>query len=114
MPFGFAVSGLIGKKKPQSFSLFLSLVDLGGLFSYRANPDAIGEDGINFKNVFKPGFQVQWNLKNSPFYLGAGANFGPQFRTLDDKTISLNSKRFFIGFGVDVPVFTLFARKERL
>jgi hypothetical protein len=112
MPFGFAVSGLLGKhtEKPQSFSLFLSLLDLGGLFSYRADPSAIGDDGINFKNVFKPGLQVQWNLRKSPFYLSAGGHFGPHFRTLNDEVVSFNSKRFFIGFGIDVPVFTLYTK----
>jgi hypothetical protein len=111
MPFGFAISGLIGKKKPQSFSLFLSLIDLGGLFSYRLDADAIGENNINFRNVFKPGFQVQWNLKKSPFYLSAGSHFGPTYRNLNDELISLNSKRFFVGFGIDVPVFTFYTRK---
>ncbi len=111
MPFGVAISGLIGKKNPQSFSLFLSLIDLGGLFSYRLDADAIGENNINFKNVFKPGFQVQWNLQKSPFYLSAGGNFGPTFRTLDNEEVSLNSRRFFIGFGIDVPVFTLYTKK---
>lgn len=110
MPFGFAFSRVVGKKKPQSFSLFLSLIDLGGLFSYRLAPKAIGQSTINFKNVFKPGFQLQWNLMKSPFYIGAGAHFGPQYRTLNDDVISLNSKRFFIGFGVDVPVFTFHPR----
>jgi hypothetical protein len=111
MPFGFAISGLVGKKKPQSISLFLSLIDLGGLFSYRLDPDVIGENDINFRNVFKPGVQVQWNLKKSPFYLSAGGHFGPTFRTLDDELISLNSRRFFLGFGIDVPVFTFYTRK---
>ncbi|KAA3637423.1 MAG: hypothetical protein DWQ02_06795, partial [Bacteroidetes bacterium] len=111
MPFGFAISGLIGKKDPESFSLFLSLIDLGGLFAFRADPDAVGESNINFRNVFKPGFQVQWNLKKSPFYLSAGGHFGPTFRTLNDELISLNSRRFFLGFGIDVPVFTLYTRK---
>lgn len=111
MPFGFAISGLIGKKKPQSFSLFLSLIDLGGLFSYRLDPDVIGENNINFRNVFKPGVQVQWNLKKSPFYISAGSHFGPTYRTLNDELISFNSRRFFLGFGIDVPVFTFYTRK---
>lgn len=110
MPFGFAFSRVVGKKKPQSFSLYLSLIDLGGLFSYRLDSKAIGQSTINFKNVFKPGFQVQWNLMKSPFYIGAGAHFGPQYRTLNDDVISFNAKRFFIGFGVDVPVFTFYPR----
>lgn len=109
MPIGFAISHLFGKKQ-ESFSLFLSLIDLGGLFSYRIDADAIGEDNINFKNVFKPGFQIQWNLRKSPFYIGAGGNFGPQFRTLNNEVITLNSKRFFISFGIDVPVFTLYSK----
>jgi len=111
MPVGFAVSKLIGRswKNPQSFSLYVSLLDLGALMTYRlAEEDDYGEYKLTYKNVFKPGLQLHWNIQRTPFYLGTGWQTGAQFRQVEDKEISFRSSRFFLAFGVDVPIKTLY------
>ncbi|HFA51141.1 MAG TPA: hypothetical protein ENJ95_19190 [Bacteroidetes bacterium] len=109
MPIGIALSGLFGKKQ-TSFSAFISFLDLGALLSYHPDSANAGETDFTFKNVFKPGLQLQWNIKKSPFYLGLGGQYGPQYQNLDGEQISVGAARYFIGFGVDVPIKTLYQK----
>ncbi len=110
MPVGIAISTLLGKEKKTSFSLFLSFLDLGGLLDLRANSDTLGQSVVNFRNVFKPGVQVQWNIAKTPFYLSVGGQYGPQIREIDGEQVNFTATRFFGGFGIDVPIKTLYQR----
>ncbi|MEQ8702680.1 MAG: hypothetical protein RIC19_02110 [Phaeodactylibacter sp.] len=124
MPIGFSISRRLGKRHIEinettlqtkqldghSISLFLSLIDLGSFFTYVPGDTQFGETDLTFKNVFRPGLQLHYNFKNSPFYTGVGAQYGPQYRELQGEQITLQSTRFFLSFGVDVPLKTLFVR----
>ena len=109
MPIGFTISTLLGEQK-NSFSLFVSFLDLGSLLSYRSSSDNFGENVISFKNVFKPGVQLQWNIKKTPFYLAIGGQYGPQVREINGENVTLDATRYFMGFGVDVPIKTFYQR----
>ncbi|MBX2872357.1 MAG: hypothetical protein KTR30_09665, partial [Saprospiraceae bacterium] len=114
IPVGISFSKMSGKgKKAQSYSLFLSILDLGSLTTYSLDGNVAGESQISFKNVLKPGLQFHWNIKNSPFFLGAGGQLGPQFREFDGKQSQLNSAHFFINFGVDVVIKRLFKLENK-
>jgi hypothetical protein len=110
MPVGINISWLWGKKD-RSYSAFFSFFDLGAMLTYHSIDNLTASAQFTFKNVFKPGLQFQYNLKNSPFYLAAGAQYGPQF--LEDaagEETSVNSVRGFLGFGIDVPLKTLYQK----
>lgn len=111
IPIGVNISGLFfGRKKPSSFSAFLSFLDLGSLFAYTDGGQIGGDSKISFKNVFKPGLQFHWNIPKSPFYLGVGAHYGPQFLdTAAGDELSVRSFRFsFLNFGLDIPIKTFY------
>lgn len=124
MPIGFSISRRLGKRRIEvndstlqtkeldrhSLSLFLSLIDLGSFFNYVPGDTQFGETDLTFKNVFRPGVQLHYNFKNLPFYAGLGAQYGPQYRELQGEQITLQSTRFFLSLGVDVPLKTLFVR----
>ena len=112
VPVGFAISKLVGSswKHPQSFSLYLSLLDLGAMMTYRLSSTQYGQYKLTYKNVFKPGIQLHWNIQRTPFYLGVGWQMGAQFRESEDQELSFRSSRFFGAFGVDVPIKTLYQR----
>lgn len=112
MPIGITMSGRIGNGlKPPSFSLFLSLLDLGSILSYRSDDSPFGDYKFTYKNMFKPSLQIHWNIPDSPFYIGVGGQIGRQYieNPLGDE-INLRSTRFFFNFGVDVPIKTLFTK----
>ena len=113
IPIGFTLSKKFGQAdKPQSWSLFASILDIGSLFSYRADANAVGESEFNISNMIKPGLQVQYNFPKSPFYVGVGLQGGPQRRQVNDKEVNINSLRYFLGFGVDVPLLVLYQKFE--
>jgi len=86
------------------------LIDLGGFFNYRINADVdrVGDSDFNFQNIFRPGLQLHWNFKDSPFYLGAGIQYGPQSRQIGTDAVLLNTVRYFIGAGIDVPLLVFY------
>lgn len=109
IPVGLSFSKMTGKgKKAQSFSLFLSILDLGSLTTFSFDSEIEGENQFSFKNIVKPGLQLHWNIKNSPFFLGVGSQWGPQFREFNGEQKQLNSARIFFNFGVDVVIKQLY------
>lgn len=109
IPLGISISGLLGRKN-RSFSAFLSFLDLGALLSYRGGASFNAESVFTFKNVFKPGVQLHWNLKDTPFYIGLGGQYGPQYLETNGDQMSVRSFRGFLAFGIDVPVKTLYQK----
>jgi hypothetical protein len=109
MPIGVTWSWLTRRNK-QSFSLFVSMLDLGAILHFRDSDSALAQTDLTFKNMFKPGAQIHWNIKKSPFYLGVGWQTGPQFVRINDVQSAVQSNRVFLGFGVDVPIRTLYKR----
>ncbi len=111
VPVGVHFSLTLGPaEKPHSFSAFLSMVDLGAALDFSAEGSGEAETALTFKNVLKPSLQVHYNIRRSPFYVGAGWQGGPQFVDIDGKQATVRSSRFFLGMGVDVPLFTLYRR----
>lgn len=109
MPVGITLSGLFGQAK-ESFSAFISFLDVGAVLTYKPKSLASVESDFTFKNVFKPGIQLHWNIKKSPFYLGVGWQYGPQYISVNEKQKTVSANRYFLGFGVDVPIRTIYQR----
>jgi len=98
-------------RRGASFSVFAGLLDLGSLFNYRFDSSSnFGNTELTFKNMFKPGIQLQYNCKNSPFYIGTGVQYGPHFQEQNGNVSSVQSTRLSISMGVDVPIKTLYVR----
>lgn len=111
IPIGITMSRLFGNgDNPPSLSLFIGFLDLGSMLTLRGSSEFFGESKLTFKNMFKPSAQLHWNLPKSPFYLGAGAQIGPHYQDVGGIEQAVQSTRFFVSFGVDVPVKTFFAR----
>jgi hypothetical protein len=125
LPLGVSISRLLGRERIKVFddperppevrhgssvTLFVSLIDLGSMFTYRFDDTNLGDPELTLKNVFKPGVQLHYNLPKSPFYFGVGAQYGPHFRDDNGNQITVQSTRFFFNFGVDVPVKTFFVK----
>ncbi len=111
MPVGISFSFLLGKKyaaNRPSFSLFFSVIDLGSLATFNLSEDLAGDNQLTFRNVLKPGFQLQWNIPKSPFYLGTGYQFGPHYRQFDGELLEQRSWRYFVSFGIDIVIKRLY------
>ncbi len=119
VPVGIALSMgqlQIGKRE-QSFSLFIPVLDLGAVTTYRINQKDLPSDlpKLSFGNLISPGAYLLWNIRKSPFTIGGGAQFGPQLRqvTVDGKRISSSAWRYGLTFAIDVPIFNLYTQQEQ-
>lgn len=116
MPVGISTSWLFGgrqetkQERRPSFTAFLSFLDLGALLTYRSTDKIDAKTVFSIKNVFKPGLQLHWNFRNTPFYFGIGGHYGTQFLEADGEEVGVKTVRGFAAFGIDVPIKTLFQR----
>ncbi|MEM1215215.1 MAG: hypothetical protein AAGJ82_06000, partial [Bacteroidota bacterium] len=126
VPIGFTYSFSPDKifKQGGSFSIHVPIFDLGAITAFRANPSDENYTleqlpDFSWRNLLSPGAFFVWNIKNSPFSLGAGGQIGPQLREITDlntnATTTINSTRFpMIFFSVDVPFFNLHTGPKKI
>ena len=108
-PIGFSLSC---GYTDNSFSLFLSIIDIGAPFSYRwGNNSTQGlPENIKWEQIFSPGVHFVWGIKDAPVSIMAGIQYTPLLRQIKtDKNIlnEINTIRCGITFAVDIPIFGL-------
>lgn len=97
----------------RSHSLFLSIIDVGAITSFRlADDDTETLPEFTWNNILAPAVYYVKGMKNTPLSWGLGIQYGPQLRSIDDTDLELSgsmvSVRAFLT--VDVPVFNFFTR----
>lgn len=115
VPVGVSAGlGALGKNNNWSMSLFVPILDIGGVTAFRLGDDGLAGElpELNFSNLISPGGYLMFNLPKSPFSIGVGAQYGPQVRkvTIDEAEISSSTWRVGITTSIDVPIFNLFNR----
>ena len=106
----------------MSLSIFVSVIDLGGLLTFRANGDTalevdstrVVEDDpqIGFKQIVSPGLYLVLGVSKSvPLSIGGGVSLHPGLRRIRDETTgdsrTTSTRRIAIFGAVDVPLFKL-------
>ncbi|HET9622780.1 MAG TPA: hypothetical protein VFP84_15510 [Kofleriaceae bacterium] len=107
----------------SNVGLFVSVIDLGSLMSYRLSTDPVtvnqgtGEttakvgqtSNVGFNQVFAPGAMLRMGLGGSPFVLGAGVDWVPDARTATPTSggpnVQLSAFRVFASLSIDVTLF---------
>jgi hypothetical protein len=106
--------------KGHSLSLFLSVVDLGAITTFRLSDDETPVNDIQWQNVFAPGVYVVWGIGNTPLALGVGGQYGPELRNVKTvegvATPTIDSRAFRLGISltVDIPLLHLYAKTEKV
>lgn len=119
-PVGIALNlGTANKNKKEdnqsgvSWSLFLSAIDVGAVFSWRITGNDPGLPELKWQNFLAPGLFIIYGFKNSPLSLGAGVQYGPQLRKITiENGLEMESSAFRFGliFVVDIPIFNIFSQ----
>lgn len=108
---------LNSRQKPrggQSVSIFVSLIDVGALASYRLGNDSSKVSSeIQLKNIVAPGAYFYWGLPKCPISLGIGAQVGPQLRQVTATQADID-RNFYLRVGmslvVDIPFYNIYSR----
>jgi hypothetical protein len=120
LPIGIDFSiGSKSKKSERDFSstnFLFQIADLGAVANYRLsdNDDEETNPEISFKQVLSPGFSIMHHIKNSPLVYGAGVNYQPSLRKINQNGNEYKSPalRFGLFLAVDVTFFNLFSSKS--
>jgi hypothetical protein len=108
------------KKDPSSFSVFLSVIDIGSLVSYRfstANAALANDISIRLNQIISPGLHFIYGVPKTPLSIGIGGNWTALLTNVESDAIrALNvDKRPFrwqAFLSVDIP-FLNFYNKRR-
>ncbi len=99
----------------HSFSIFLSVIDLGAAVSYRLSND-ISEglpSDITLRQVVSPGAYIVYGIKNIPISVMGGVQYTPELRNINVSSTSLksNTLRVSLSLTVDIPFFNLYVKQ---
>lgn len=110
VPVGASVTWKPWKNREWSFSAFFPILDLGAITAYRSGENAGSVPEVTFQNVLAPGAHFMVNIPRSPFFLGAGIQYGPNERKIGE--VNYSAYRAMLTFGIDVPIFSLGRSEE--
>jgi len=115
-PIGFAFN--LGTKHSESWSVFLSMVDIGAALSYRWNSDTADiPNKITLGQIFSPGINLIYGIKVSPLAFKLGYQYAPQLRNVEtDQNIVQTGTdvwRLNLGLNADIPVLIFSTRSKK-
>jgi hypothetical protein len=110
-PVGIALSR---GKDHYSYSMYVSVIDLGTITAFRFRNDTAIVSKILLKDIVSPGLFFSWGIKNCPVSLNAGIQLAPVLSTVSSSENSYEARMFRFTFGacVDIPVLNLYNRSK--
>lgn len=122
LPLGIEL-GWSGPKSKMSYGIFVQVLDLGNLASFRLSGNdydtlTINQESyqnISFAQVFSPGVYFTWGFaKNFPLSLNAGINFAPSMRKIEGTNLTIDEKygvlQVSLGLAIDMSLFNFTKR----
>lgn len=100
-------------KNHSSYSLFLSVIDIGAIASFRFS-DTLTEvlPTIQLKNILSPGIFFSYGIPKSPISVNAGWQMGPLLRKVDaqmnENTYSDRYGRVSLSICIDIPIVNFY------
>lgn len=104
----------------SSFSLYVTIIDVGAIAAFRLQDDETPVSTVQWSNIIAPGLYCSFGLGNSPLALNIGAQYGPGLRRVEaketavDLTIDSRAFRYGLGLVVDIPLYTIYSREEKI
>ena len=105
-PIGLAFS-FGSSKNHDSLSIFMPVVDLGALVSYRfTSQENEGLAQFVFKNIISPGLYFVYGFRGVPVSIGLGIHQGPELVEITNQSATLKTRPWRVGFflAVDIPL----------
>lgn len=101
--------GILRRRTQNSFTLDLTLVDLGAVVSYRFSGGAEGlPNKPRWDQVISVGANARWGIKKTPFCIGLGFMQTPKLRTIDKE--QERAYRAQLSFTFDLPLVNVYRR----
>jgi hypothetical protein len=95
-----------------AWSLFVPVLDVGAVASWRLGSGGGQLSSLTWSNIVAPGLYVVWAKRGSPFSIMVGAQYGPELTKVSTgggNTIERAALQFpSIQFTFDIPIFNLY------
>ncbi len=116
-PVGVSVSkGRIFKNKGGAFTLFASVIDVGGLVAYHLSDGTTNNlnQQIKLESIISPSAQVFFDIPGLPISAGAGWRLTPKLSYSDGTINVVKPPRsvFNVSFLIDIPIITLYNKPK--
>lgn len=122
-PVGIYVGwGNFLKKKPilanddgKSVGLFISMIDLGSVASFRLQDKETEMAEVTWDNIFSPGAYISVGLGKCPISLNLGGQVGPELKSVNaNGSITLKEKEWYwrAGITVDISLFDFYIKQR--
>ena len=101
----------------KSITLFVPIIDVGVLASYRINDSQTAiASNIELKNIVSPGLYLYFGFGKCPISLGVGAQLGTQIRSIDAGVPVIDNDNIYLRYGislvVDIPLLNFYTRNN--
>ncbi len=110
-PVGISVSKGLSKKFGGAVSLFVAVIDVGSIASYRLKngDDEELKQEVRLESIFAPGVQLFFAIPKTPIAFGPGWRMTPKlFYSNDTEFTVVNSKSVFtFSVVIDIPFFSI-------
>ncbi|MFM9911030.1 MAG: hypothetical protein ACKVOW_16945, partial [Chitinophagaceae bacterium] len=107
----------IKERGNATFTMTVSVVDLGAVVSYRFNntKDSVLPQQVKWEQVFSPGISFAYGFRNTPLVISAGYQYTPRLRKIEQiadnpKNQQYNANRFQLGLLFDLPLANIWQR----
>jgi hypothetical protein len=123
-PVGIAIS--LGKQKAAvipsfksfkghwSWSLFVSVVDLGAIAAFRIKDDSTSQvPTIQLQDIISPGLFLSFGIPKCPISVNLGVQMGPNLRAVSYNGNSYSNSiylRYSMSVVVDIPIFNFYSK----
>lgn len=111
----------IYKLSKSTFTLSMSIVDIGAIVSYRfTNPtDSAITQKFKWEQFISPGLHLAWGIPSTPLVIQTGFVYTPLLRKFsttipEEQERQYNATRFYLGLFYDLPLFNLHETKRRV
>lgn len=97
----------------STLSVFLSIVDIGAVVSYRfSNTDSALPQQFKWQQFISPGLHLQYSIHGTPFVVSTGAVYTPQIRKIGEGNQQYSAIRGYLGLLFDIPMITVHSKEK--
>lgn len=103
------------EKCGSSSTLFLSIIDLGAITSFRfVNDSTKTLSKIELKDIISPGIFLSWGIPKSPISVNLGYQITPYLREVKstDNSFKSSFSRFSVSIVVDLPLLNFYTKSR--
>jgi hypothetical protein len=102
--------GKIKRRTQSSWTMDLTIIDVGAILSYRFGNSESSEQGlpkeVKWSQVLSPGVNLRYGLKGTPLCFGIGAQKSAELRTIKDE--QKGALRFHFTAAFDLPLINIY------